>query len=117
MGIPCKHILMIFNFLNVNFIPKSYLSKRWMKNARNRICDDFFVDETGSGCESDIVFVNQIMRSTYALSMQCKVHENARKSLSRILDGAREQIDDLFENIKLEEPKVYNEEISKPNNM
>ncbi|XP_075486204.1 protein FAR1-RELATED SEQUENCE 5-like [Primulina tabacum] len=28
MGILCKHILMVFNFMNVNYIPKPYLKKR-----------------------------------------------------------------------------------------
>lgn len=119
MGILCKHILMIFNFMNVNFIPKPYLRKRWMKNGRNINRDDLVMEENGSGSgrESEMVFVNQIMRSTYGLSMRCKVHENARNKLTEILDDAREQIDDMFENLKLEYPKVCEDGVHEENNM
>ncbi|XP_073144614.1 protein FAR1-RELATED SEQUENCE 5-like [Henckelia pumila] len=108
MGILCKHILMIFNFMNVNFIPKPYLKKRWMKNARNKVFEDYFPGESGSGSdrESEMDFVNQIMRSTYALSMRCKANAMARNKLTEILDGAREQINYLVENLKLDDPKI-----------
>ncbi|XP_073127943.1 protein FAR1-RELATED SEQUENCE 1-like isoform X2 [Henckelia pumila] len=120
MRILCKHILMIFNFMNVNFLPKQCLKNRWMKNSKKRI-DALFMDESrsgsgsGSGHESETVFVNQIMRSTYALSMRCKVHENSRNKLKEIIDDAMEQINSFFENLKLEDPKLCHDEFHEEN--
>ncbi|XP_073037593.1 protein FAR1-RELATED SEQUENCE 5-like [Primulina eburnea] len=110
MGILCKHILMVFNFLNVNYIPTPYLKKRWMKNAKNRVVvDDFFQQKSGSGQESEMVFVNQLMRSTYTLTMRCKSNGDARKKLVEIVEGAREQIDELFEKLKLDDNGILEE--------
>ncbi|XP_073152453.1 protein FAR1-RELATED SEQUENCE 5-like [Henckelia pumila] len=121
VGILCKHILLIFNFMNLNFLPKPYLKERWMKKSRNRIPENFALYESGNKSrsvrESDIVFVNQIMRSTYALSMRCQGHEISRSKLTEILDGAREQIDDLFQNHNLEDPKVCKEGVHEDINL
>ncbi|XP_073016709.1 protein FAR1-RELATED SEQUENCE 5-like [Primulina eburnea] len=110
MGILCKHILMVFNFMNVNYISKPYLKKRWMKNAKNRVLvDDFCQEESGSGHESEMVFVNQLMISTYNLTMRCKSNGDARKKLTEIVEGAREQIDEFFEKLKLDDNGIQEE--------
>ncbi|XP_073057317.1 protein FAR1-RELATED SEQUENCE 5-like [Primulina eburnea] len=110
MGILCTHILMVFNFMNVNYIPTPYLKRRWMKNAKNRVVvDDFCQQKSGSGQESEMVFVNQLMRSTYTLTMRCKSNGDARKKLTEIVEGAREQIDELFEKLKLDDNDILEE--------
>ncbi|XP_073133242.1 protein FAR1-RELATED SEQUENCE 5-like [Henckelia pumila] len=121
VGILCKHILMIFSFLNLNYLPKPYLKECWMKKCRNRIHQNFVLDGSGvrigSVCESEMVFVNHIMISTHALSMRCKVHDIARNKLTEILNDAREQIDDLFEKLKLEDPKICDNWVHEDNNL
>ncbi|XP_073152711.1 protein FAR1-RELATED SEQUENCE 5-like [Henckelia pumila] len=108
MGILCKHALKVFDFMNVNVIPESYLKKRWMKNSRNRIFDEVIYSESESGHESEIVFVNQIMRSTHVLSMRCKAHADTRNKLIEIIDTAKKEIDGLFEDLRLADPNVCN---------
>ncbi|KAG8362812.1 hypothetical protein BUALT_Bualt16G0037600 [Buddleja alternifolia] len=68
MGILCKHALKALDFMNVGFLPESYIKKRWTKNVRNRVPYNES-GENGSGHVSEMVFVNQIMRSTYDLAM------------------------------------------------
>ncbi|XP_073273325.1 protein FAR1-RELATED SEQUENCE 5-like [Primulina huaijiensis] len=110
MGILCKHILMVFNFMNVNYIPKPFLRKRWMKNAKNRVLvDDFCKQESGSDQESEMVFVNQHMRWIYTLTMRCKSNGDARNKLTEIVEGAREQIDEFFEKLKLDDNGIQEE--------
>lgn len=114
LGILCKHALKVMNLLNVNVIPEAYIKRRWMKNAKNRALDEEAyikkrwlkhaknrAPDLGGACsdKSDMVFVNETMRSTYDLSMRCKGSNDARYILSRNLEAARHQLDALFEKL------------------
>ncbi|XP_075477484.1 protein FAR1-RELATED SEQUENCE 5-like [Primulina tabacum] len=102
MGILCKHALLVFNCMDVTVLPKCYILNRWMKNVRNRVSSDF--EENGSGGHvSEMVFVNQIMRSMYDLSQQSKPHEDARKRLYTIVDTAKEEISNLLQNLSVDD--------------
>ncbi|XP_073153454.1 protein FAR1-RELATED SEQUENCE 5-like [Henckelia pumila] len=86
MGILCKHALMVLNSMNVVVLPNRYILKRWMKNVRNRVNFDFKESGSGGGGGggggvSEMVFVNQIMRSIYDLTQLSKPHEDTRKIL------------------------------------
>ncbi|XP_073274628.1 uncharacterized protein [Primulina huaijiensis] len=102
MGILCKHALLVFNCMDVTVLPKCYILNRWMKNVRNRVSSDF--EENGSGGHvSEMVFVNQIMKSMYDLSQQSKPHEDARKRLYTIIDTAKEKISNLLQNLSVDD--------------
>ncbi|KAK6115393.1 hypothetical protein DH2020_007662 [Rehmannia glutinosa] len=109
MGILCKHVLKVFNFVDLNILPKPYIKKRWMKNVRNIAFDESRENRSGSGSGSvsQMVFVNQLMRSTYDLAMRCKAHEEARNILSGILDSASQQVNALLENLSLDDCNVF----------
>ncbi|CAA0814739.1 Protein FAR1-RELATED SEQUENCE 5 [Striga hermonthica] len=79
MGILCKHILVVFNYMDVTMIPDAYLLKRWMKCARLRVSNDFKASDVscGTGEESDLVFVNKAMRTAYNLAHMSKTHLEA----------------------------------------
>ncbi|KAK6130804.1 hypothetical protein DH2020_035445 [Rehmannia glutinosa] len=102
-GILCKHVLKVFNYMNVSTLPKSYIKKRWMKNARNRVFDEAIEDKSGNGSThtSEMVFVNQTMRSIYDLTMQAKAYEETRNVLVGIINSATQQINALVENLSL----------------
>ncbi|XP_073121907.1 protein FAR1-RELATED SEQUENCE 5-like [Henckelia pumila] len=91
MGILCKHALMVYSCMNVTVLPDGYILKRWMKNVRNRV--NFNIQERdgggGGGDVSEIVFVNQIMRSVYDLTQLSKPHDDARKLLYRLVHDKR----------------------------
>ncbi|KAG8379780.1 hypothetical protein BUALT_Bualt07G0125000 [Buddleja alternifolia] len=104
MGILCKHALKALDFMNVGFLPESYIKKRWTKNVRNRVP----YNESGenSGHVSEMVFVNQIMRSTYDLAMRCKVHEETRKMINENLESSTRHANSLFEKLNLDVPNT-----------
>ncbi|KAI3474577.1 hypothetical protein Pfo_029579 [Paulownia fortunei] len=106
MGILCKHALKVFNSMNVNILPKSYLKKRWMKMVRNRVCNEIGESRSESGHVSQMVFINQTMRSTYDLAIRCTTHKEARNMLTEILDSASQQMNDLFEDLSLDDQNV-----------
>lgn len=62
-----------------------------------------------------MVFVNQTMRSTYALIMRCKAHESARNKMIEILDGASKQIDVLFQDLQLDGQNSSNNVVHEEN--
>ncbi|XP_073049423.1 protein FAR1-RELATED SEQUENCE 5-like [Primulina eburnea] len=106
MGILCKHALMMFNYMDVTVLPNSYILKRWMKNVRNSVKYDF--EEScscggGSDHVSEMVFVNQIMRSMYDLTQMSKPHQNARKILYRLVDIAKDEISNLVQNLSVDD--------------
>ncbi|XP_075494019.1 uncharacterized protein LOC142531682 isoform X1 [Primulina tabacum] len=104
MGILCKHALMVFNCMDVTVIPECYILKRWMKNVRNRVTFDF--DESGRGGAShvsEMVFVNEIMRSTYDLTQLSKSHEEARKILYGLVDTAKDEISNLVSKLSVDD--------------
>ncbi|XP_073024387.1 protein FAR1-RELATED SEQUENCE 5-like [Primulina eburnea] len=85
MGILCKHALM-----------------RWTENARNRVTSNF--DESGrDGTDhvSEVVFVNEIMRSTYDLAQRSKTNEEARKILYGLVDTAKDEISNLVSKLSV----------------
>ncbi|XP_047331589.1 protein FAR1-RELATED SEQUENCE 5-like [Impatiens glandulifera] len=102
MGILCKHALMVFNSMDVTILPNCYILKRWTKNVRNRIISDFQESKSG-GHVSEMVFVNQVMRSIYDLTQLSKPHEDARKILCRFLDNAKDEISKLVSNLNIED--------------
>ncbi|KAG8387802.1 hypothetical protein BUALT_Bualt02G0059000 [Buddleja alternifolia] len=73
---------------------------------RSRVSDES--GESGNEHESEMVFVNQITRSAYDLSMRCKTHGETRKMLSAIMDSAIEQINGFFENLNLNDQNSSN---------
>lgn len=78
--------------------------KRWTKNIRNRVVSYF--EESGSGGAghvSEIVFVNEIMRSMFDLTELSKSHEDARKRLYRLIDTAKVEISNLILNLSVDE--------------
>ncbi|KAK6115901.1 hypothetical protein DH2020_008170 [Rehmannia glutinosa] len=93
----------VFNYMNVSTLPKSYIKKRWMKNARDRVFDEAIEDKSGNGSThtSEMVFVNQAMRSIYDLTMQAKAYEETRNVLVGIINSATQQINALVENLSL----------------
>ncbi|XP_075497646.1 protein FAR-RED IMPAIRED RESPONSE 1-like [Primulina tabacum] len=104
MGILCKHALMVFNCMDVTVIPECYILKRWMKNVRNRVTFDF--DESGRGGAShvsEMVFVNEIMRSTYDLTQLSKSHEEARKILYGLVDTTKDEISNLVSKLSVDD--------------
>ncbi|XP_073287473.1 protein FAR1-RELATED SEQUENCE 1-like, partial [Primulina huaijiensis] len=104
MGILCKHALMMFNYMDVTVLPNSYILKRWMKNVRNSVKYDFEESCSGGGDHvSEMVFVNQIMRSMYDLTQLSKPHENARKILYRLVDIAKDEISNLVQNLSVDD--------------
>ncbi|KAG8383568.1 hypothetical protein BUALT_Bualt04G0027100 [Buddleja alternifolia] len=105
MGILCKHALKALDFMNVGFLPESYIKKRWTKNVRNRVPYNES-GENGSGHVSEMVFVNQIMRSTYDLAMRCKVHEETRKMMNENLESSTRHANSLFEKLNLDVPNT-----------
>ncbi|XP_073017985.1 protein FAR1-RELATED SEQUENCE 5-like [Primulina eburnea] len=105
MGILCKHALMMFNCMDVTVLPDSYILKRWMKNVRNRIKYDFEECCSGGGGDhvSEMVFVNQIMRSMYDLTQLSKPQEDARKILYRLVAIAKDEISNLVQNLSVDD--------------
>ncbi|GFQ08365.1 protein far1-related sequence 5 [Phtheirospermum japonicum] len=105
LGILCKHVLKVFNYMNVTTLPKSYIKKRWMKNVRNRVFDETSGHESRneSGHTSEMVFVNQTMRLTYNLTMQAKAYAETRNALVEILNSANQQINALIENLSFDD--------------
>ncbi|XP_073275384.1 protein FAR1-RELATED SEQUENCE 5-like [Primulina huaijiensis] len=99
MGILCKHALMVFNCMDVTVIPECYFLKRWMKNVRNRVTFDF--DEAGH--VSEMMFVNEIMRSTYDLTQLSKSHEEARKILYGLVDTTKDEISNLVSKLSVDD--------------
>ncbi|KAG8384047.1 hypothetical protein BUALT_Bualt04G0077400 [Buddleja alternifolia] len=73
---------------------------------RSRVSDES--GESGNGHESKMVFINEIMRSTYDLSMRCKTHGETRKMLFAIMDSAIEQTNGFFENLNLNDQNPSN---------
>ncbi|CAA0838488.1 Unknown protein [Striga hermonthica] len=111
MGILCKHVLMVFNYMDVTMIPEAYLLKRWMKCARLRVFNDFKATNVlcGSGEESDLVFVNKVMRAAYNLAHMSKSHLEARNMLTTMLDSTRDQIVDFIQNLDLEDSSMHDD--------
>ncbi|KAK6140654.1 hypothetical protein DH2020_025603 [Rehmannia glutinosa] len=88
-----------------------------MKSARNRIFDGVEQNVCGSDHVSKMVFFNQIMRSTYDLTIRCKAHAEAKNALTGVLDGATEYIDALFENVGLGDQNACHDTIDKNNDL
>ncbi|XP_073282365.1 protein FAR1-RELATED SEQUENCE 5-like [Primulina huaijiensis] len=104
MGILCKHALMVFNCMDVTVIPECYILKRWMKNVRNRVTFDFDQSRRGGASHvSEMVFVNEIMRSTYDLTQPSKSHEEARKILYGLVDSAKDEISNLVSKLSVDD--------------
>ncbi|XP_073053926.1 protein FAR1-RELATED SEQUENCE 5-like [Primulina eburnea] len=105
MGILCKHVLMVFNSFDVTVLPNCYILKRWMKNIKTIVNNDFKESGGGGGGgdKSEMVFVNQIMRSMYDLTQLSKSHEDARKSLYKLVDTATGEISHLLQNLSVDE--------------
>ncbi|XP_073133314.1 protein FAR1-RELATED SEQUENCE 5-like [Henckelia pumila] len=104
MGILCKHVLMVFNSMDVTVLPNRYILKRWTKNVRNREKSVF--EDSGSGIGghvSELVFVNQIIRSVYDLTQLSKSHDDARTILFRLVDTAKDEITDLVQTLNLDD--------------
>ncbi|GFQ03926.1 protein far1-related sequence 9 [Phtheirospermum japonicum] len=105
MGILCKHILMVFNSMDVNMLPGSYILKSWMKNSRNRV--NIYFQESGCtrriGHMSEMVFVNQTMRSTYDLVQLSKSHSETRTMLTTMLGTTKDQIFDFVRNLNTDD--------------
>ncbi|KAK6162455.1 hypothetical protein DH2020_002296 [Rehmannia glutinosa] len=104
-GILCKHALKVFNYMNVSNLPNLYIKKRWMKNSRNRVFDEAIENKSGnrSSHTSEMVFINQTMRSMYDLTMQAKSYEETRNVLVGMLNSATQQINALVENLSLDD--------------
>ncbi|XP_073047287.1 uncharacterized protein [Primulina eburnea] len=104
MGILCKHALMVFNSMHVTVLPNCYLLKRWMKNVKNRVNSSFQEsDSVGGGHASEMVFVNQIMRSMYDLTQMSKSHDDARRKLHGMVETAKDEISNLVENLSVDD--------------
>ncbi|XP_073020790.1 protein FAR1-RELATED SEQUENCE 5-like [Primulina eburnea] len=104
--ISCKHALMVFNCMDVTVILECYVLKRWIKNVRNRVTSDF--EESGrggAGHVSEVVFVNEIMRSTYYLTQLIKSHEEARKILYGLLDITKDEISNFVSNLSVNDER------------
>ncbi|XP_073062997.1 protein FAR1-RELATED SEQUENCE 5-like isoform X2 [Primulina eburnea] len=102
MGILCKHVLTVFNSFDVTVLPNCYILKRWMKNIKTIVNNDF-KESGGGGYKSEMVFVNQIMRSMYDLTQLSKSHEDARKSLYTLVDTATGEISNLLQNLSVDD--------------
>ncbi|XP_073029487.1 uncharacterized protein [Primulina eburnea] len=106
MRILCKHVLMVFNCMDVTVIPKCYILRRWMKNIKSRVNTDLQesgIDGDGGAHVSQMEFVNQIMRSVYDLSPLSKPYECARKTLHTLVDTAKDEISNLVQNLSINE--------------
>ncbi|KAH6796808.1 hypothetical protein C2S52_021362 [Perilla frutescens var. hirtella] len=99
-----KHALKVLNLMGVDVIHECYIKRRLMKNAKNRVLDE--VGGTVRTCDdtSDSVFVNQIMRLAYDLSMWCKGKKDAKDILRANIEVARCQLDTLFEELYIDAP-------------
>ncbi|XP_073045680.1 protein FAR1-RELATED SEQUENCE 3-like [Primulina eburnea] len=106
MGILCKHVLMVFNCMDVTIIPKCYILRRWMKNIKSRVSTDLQESESGGdgGAHvSQMEFVKQIMRSVYDLNQLSKPYDFARKTLYTLVDTAKDEISKLVMNLSINE--------------
>ncbi|XP_073277614.1 uncharacterized protein [Primulina huaijiensis] len=106
VGILCK--LMVFNCMNVTVLPKCYILRRWARNVINRVNSDFQESGNGGGSGghvSEMVFVNQVMRSIYDLTQLSKSHEDARKILCRLVENAKDEISELVSKLSVDDEK------------
>lgn len=92
MEILFKNLLMVFNCMDVTD-----------EKYKTKVNSDFQERDSGGGYVSEMVFVNQIMRSVYDLAQLSKPHEDARKTLYRWVDTAKDEISNLVQNLSLDD--------------
>ncbi|XP_073061318.1 uncharacterized protein [Primulina eburnea] len=60
-------------------------------------------DSVGGGHASEMVFVNQSMRSMYDLTQMSKSHDDARRKLHGMVETAKDEISNLVENLSVDD--------------
>ncbi|KAH6794379.1 hypothetical protein C2S52_004856 [Perilla frutescens var. hirtella] len=69
-GVLCRHILKVFFTINLRRLPDGCILKRWTRHARNRSPNSILTPSSGD-LMADMLFVNSVMRLTYALALEC----------------------------------------------
>lgn len=91
-GILCRHILKVYQFMDVQLIPDEFILKRWMKNAK----EFAFSDQASSiRCHNNNItkyldFTNLLMRSQYEMILASKDSDRAQEYLLRMMENTKE---------------------------
>ncbi|KAK6129284.1 hypothetical protein DH2020_036993 [Rehmannia glutinosa] len=122
--------LELIDSLNTTFIEQPYdfqhhslafkvKSSDWDSRVRqvlfNKTFDEGKVSQTESGYVPEMVFVNQIMRSVYNLTIRCKAYDQARSMLTGILDSANQEVNALLDTLNLDEQIADKEVVDEDN--
>lgn len=87
----CRHILKIYNFMNVQSIPDEFILKRWTKHANQGV----FFDQAKSLClHSDnhtrfLDFSNLLMRCQYEMICAAKDSLSAQEYLLKMMETTK----------------------------
>ncbi|KAH6775855.1 hypothetical protein C2S52_013416 [Perilla frutescens var. hirtella] len=81
-GVLCRHILKVFFTINLRRLPDGCILKRWTRHARNRSPNSILTPPSGDLMD-DMLFVNSVMRLTYALALECNESAEDRASVHK----------------------------------
>lgn len=103
-GISCRHVLKVYQFMDVQLIPDDLILKRWTKNAK-----DYAFSEQASVIRSHknnitkhMDFTNLIMRSQHEMVVAAKDCDSAQEYLLRMMEKTKEG----FQNVLRQGPSV-----------
>ncbi|KAG6517069.1 hypothetical protein ZIOFF_020448 [Zingiber officinale] len=118
VGIPCCHVLKVFDFRNIKELPSQYILKRWRKDAMAENLNENHSITLDSDAKSSVSKrYSSLCRTLFKLAARATENEEAFTLMVSHSDQLLDQVEQILQAKLLEKPSISGTSKGHPNNL
>ncbi|KAG6519876.1 hypothetical protein ZIOFF_016905 [Zingiber officinale] len=118
VGIPCCHVLKVFDFRNIKELPSQYILKRWRKDAMAENLNENHGITLDSDAKSSVSKrYSSLCRTLFKLAARATENEEAFTLMVSHSDQLLDQVEQILQAKLLEKPSISGTSKGHPNNL